>query len=213
VRPTATIAASVLIVVILFLGSSGGNAQMTYIFRADSTMDGSAGTIFRITESGSPGQDVFIIEEDDKYRVFALREDGAEWFNLIPAQYFSPISSMTIGETWRFVNDNGTDETRATVVLQEEITTNAGSFLCYRIDIENLLEPGTVSQSMWLSDGAGMIREKYFEASGYWFNDLDNYFAAGTGFMPRVVGNWWSYAGQLVGTEESSWGKIKKELR
>jgi hypothetical protein len=212
-RSTATMSVIALICLFLCVNTSLVQAQdMNYIFRADTTMDGNEGTIFRVTESGKLGQDIFIYEEDGKYRIYALREDGSAWMVLGAPMFYSPVSSMTIGESWRFIDQNDmTEESLATVVAQEEITTTAGTFACYKIDITVVANPGVVVQTNWLSNGYGLIRESYFEGNGYWFSNLSSYYATGTGFMPRVVGNWWSYAGHLVSTEESSWGAIKKE--
>jgi hypothetical protein len=187
---------------------------MNYTFRADSTMDGNEGSIFRITESGNFGQDVFIFEEEGKYRIYALREDGSSWMVPGAAMYYSPVSSMTIGQTWRFLDQRDmTEESLATVVAEEEITTSAGTFSCFKVEITLVSDPSIIAQTYWLSLGTGMVRESYFEGNGYWIYELSSYFVTGTGFMPRVVGNWWSYTGTLVGTEESSWGAIKKEMR
>lgn len=211
-RPTAI--ASVIAVICLFLclSPSAGNTQYTQTFRADSTMDGNAGSIFRIVEPGSTSEDIFIFEEEGKYRVYAIREDGDSWVYLTPAQYFCPVSSMTVGETWRHINRGLADETKATVTLQEDITIPAGTFSCYKVDVEEVANPGVIVQSLWVSDGYGLIKESWFEGDGYWISDLESYYATGTGFMPRDVGNWWAYGGYLIGTEESSWGAIKKQL-
>jgi hypothetical protein len=211
-RLTAIVSLITLSIISLCIAPSPVNAQMTYWFRADSTMDGNAGSVFRITDSGF-GQDVFIFEEDGKYRVFAIREDGSDWAHLTPAQYFCPVMTMTIGDNWRFVNDNMTEETRATVAAQEEITVPAGTFICYRIEIVRVAAPDEVNQMMWLAFGVGMVKEQYFEGNGYWHSDLDDRFVVGTGFMPRTAGNWWTYGGYLIGTDESSWGEIKKHMK
>ena len=214
-RSTSIMTVVALICVFLCVNSSTGLAQdLIHTFRADSTMDGNAGTIFRILEPGEPGQDIFIFEEDGKYRIYALRVDGSVWTVLSAGMYYSPVSSMTIGETWRFIDQNDlVDESLATVVAQEDVTTAAGTFSCYRIDITLVSDPGVVVQTNWLSNGTGLIRESYFEGNGYWVSDLSAYSATGTGFMPRVAGNWWSYAGHQVSTQETSWGAIKKQSR
>jgi len=214
-RSTAIVLAIAVTCLFLCIYPSAGHAQgFTQTFRADSTMDGHAGSIFRLTESGVPGEDIFIFEEDGKNRVYALRVDGSSWEVLSVGMYYCPVSSMTIGETWRFIDQNDlTDEAQATVVAQEEITTTAGTFSCYKVEVHVVANPGVIVQTNWFSDGAGLIRESIFEGSGYWISELSNYFVTGTGFMPRVVGNWWTYSGQLVGTEETSWGGIKKLSR
>ena len=148
--------------------------------------DGNAGSIFRITESGNTGEDVFIFEEAGKYRVYAVRNDGEVWEYLTPAQYFCPVSSMTVGESWRSIDWELAEETLATVALQENITVSAGTFPCYRVDVEVVSNPGVIVQSLWLSNGVGLIRESYFEGDGFWISYLDSYYVTGTGFMPRV---------------------------
>ena len=214
-RSTAIMSALAVICLFLCMNSSAGLAQdLTHTFRADSTMDGNAGSIFRILEPGEPGQDIFIFEEDGKYRIYALRVDGSSWVVLAAGMYYSPVASMTIGETWRFIDHNDlADETLATVVAQEDVTTAAGTFSCYKVEIHVVANPGVIVQTNWLSEGNGLIRESYFEGNGYWVSELNGYSATGTGFMPRVVGNWWTYSGSLVGTEETSWGAIKRQAR
>lgn len=214
-RFNVIVPAAALICMFLIFNPSTLPAQgFTQTFRADSTMDGHAGSIFRITESGVPGEDIFIFEEDGKNRVYALREDGSSWVVLSAGMYYCPVSSMTISETWRFIDQNDlTDEAQATVVAQDEITTVAGTFSCYKVEVHVVANPGVIVQTLWFSNGTGLIKESFFEGNGYWISELSSYFVTGTGFMPRVVGNWWTYTGQLVGTEETSWGAIKKEYR
>lgn len=213
-RFTAIASIVAILCLVLCLSPSAGKTQYVQTFRADSTMDGNAGSILRIVESGRPGEDIFIFEEEGKYRVYALREDGDTWVYLLPAQYFCPVSSMTVGETWRYTNASDlSEETLATVVLQEDLTIPAGTFSCYKVDVEKVSAPGEIIQSLWLSNGFGLIKESFFEGDGYWISDLDSYYATGTGFLPTVEGNWWAYGGHFVGTEESSWGTIKKEAR
>ncbi len=120
---------------------------------------------------------------------------------------------MTVGQTWRAINWGMAQETLATVVLEEDITVAAGTFTCFKIEIQVVSNPDVVVQTNWISDGGGLIRESFFEGNGYWISELLSSSVTGTGFMPRVVGNWWSYSGFEVSTEESSWGAIKKEVR
>ena len=214
-RSTSIMPALAIICVFFCITPSSAMAQdLTHTFRADSIMDGNPGTIFRILEPGNPGQDLFIFEEDGKYRIYALRVDGSSWLVLTAGMYYSPVASMMIGETWRFIDHNDlVDETLATVVAQEDVTTAAGTFSCYKVEIHVVANPGVIVQTNWLSEGNGLIRESYFEGNGYWVSELNSYSATGTGFMPRVVGNIWYYSGDLVSTQETSWGKIKLQAR
>ena len=150
--------------------------------------------------------------------MYAIRGDGGDWSVMTPSQYLCPVSSMTIGESWRYIHEDPAEVATATVALQEDITTNAGTFSCYRVDIMYASSPDTLQHSMWISDGAGIIMEAYYGMNehgvyGYWTDELDDHFVAGTGFMPMTVGNWWVYYGQWTGTEESSWGAIKRKGR
>ena len=213
-KSTVIVSTVAIMCLFLLITPSAGSAQdLTQTFRADSTMDGHAGSLFRILESGYPGEDIFIFEETGMYRVYAAREDGGTWEYFTPAQYFCPVSSMTVGQTWRAINWGMAQETLATVVLEEDITVAAGTFTCFKIEIQVVSNPDVVVQTNWISDGGGLIRESFFEGTGYWISELLSSSVTGTGFMPRVVGNWWSYSGFEVSTEESSWGAIKKEVR
>jgi hypothetical protein len=188
--------------------STGLAQDLTQTITADSTMDGNAGVILRVVEYGYSDNDVFTFEEAGKYRVYAVRDYGSQWEYMPPEVYYCPVSSMTIGETWRHVGYEG-EETQATVALQEQVTTAAGTFSCYKIDIHVVSNPGAIVQTLWLSSGVGLVKEGFFDASGYWIYELTDYSVSGTGFIPGDVGNIWNYSSSFVGTTETSWGAIK----
>ncbi len=52
-------------------------------------------------------------------------------------------------------------------MLQEQVTTAAGTFPCYRIDIDLVSDPDATVQILWLSDGVGLVKEYYFDIDGY----------------------------------------------
>lgn len=182
--------------------------DITRTVTADSTMDGHDGSILRIIEYGEHDGDYFVFEEEGKYRIYAVRDDGPSWAYLPAGVYYCTVSSMTIGETWRAI-DFGGEETMATVALQEQVTVVAGTFSCYKVDIHLVSDPGAIVQKLWFSDGTGLIKEAYFETDGYWMAELRGYMGTGTGFFPEDVGNYWEYSESFVGTEETSWGAIK----
>jgi hypothetical protein len=208
-KSDALVSLAALICLLLCMNPSAGIAQdMTRTITTDSTMDGNDGSILRIIEYGEHDGDYFVFEEEGKYRIYAVRDDGPSWAYLPAGVYYCPVSSMTIGETWRAI-DFGGQETLATVALQEQVTTTAGTFSCYRIDIHLVSNPGAIVQRLWISDGVGMVKEAYFETSGYWMSELTGYMGTGTGFFPGDAGNIWTYSSYFVGTTETSWGAIK----
>ncbi len=212
-RFPAMMSLAVLICLLLCVNPSAGLAQdITRTITADSTMDGHAGSILRIVEYSELQGDYFVFEEEGKYRLYAFRDRGSSWAYLPAGTFYCPVSSMTIGETWRAI-DFGGEETLATVVAQEEVTVVAGTHLCYKIDIHLVSNPGAIVQILWVSDGLGLVKESYFETNGYWVSELRGYMGTGTGFFPGDVGNYWEYSEAFVGTTESSWGAIKSMNR
>lgn len=212
-RSYTLIPLAALICLLLCVAPSAGVAQdIIRTITADSTMDGHDGSILRIIEYGDHDGDYFVFEEDGKYRIYAVRDGGPTWAYLPAGVYYCPVSSMTVGETWRGIDYEG-QETLATVMLQEQVTTVAGTFSCYKIDIDLVSDPGATVQILWLSDGVGLVKEAYFETNGYWVSELTGYMGTGTGFFPEDAGNTWNYSESLLGTKESSWGAIKSLTR
>lgn len=201
----------------LLAATSPAFSAQTFELYADSTMDGHNGSLMRVIEPGYGGITVFFFEEEGKNRVYAERPLGSDAWTVKPgAQYICKSTTMTIGETWRFLDD-GVEETQATVGAQESVTTDAGTFSCYRVDVERVSNPGTVIESLWFSDGVGLVKERDFfdgPTPSDWQAELLNYtIVGGSGFWPRSVGNVWNYKETILPVETTTWGAIKSEFR
>jgi len=196
----------------LFL-AAGFPAQANEIFEmyADSTMDGHAGVLMRTTDNGVIDATLFLFEEAGMIRAYAEREFGSPtWDIFSDAQYITPATSISIDDTWRFLDEQGS-ETVATAVAMESITTPAGTFSCYRADVEIVSDPGTVVSSMWVSSGIGLVRQMdFFQSSSPAQFDLQSSnLVGGSGFFPLAAGNIWEFTEIILPVESSSWGAIK----
>jgi len=186
-------------------------ADETMEVYADSSMAGLSGSLVRFTEPGFPAETVFVFEESGKLRVYAFREAGMPWEVLVGAQYFTQTASMTIGDNWRFLDDDHGNETVATVVAQENITTPAGSYSTFKVNVTLASSPSTITESLWFALGVGYVLDEEY-ASGVldWKSWLTNAtIVGGTGFLPLAVGNIWVYADVNVAVGNSNWSAVK----
>ena len=208
-RPRTTLAT--LLLILTAATSVMAGEVLTVV--ADSTLAGTDGFVIHATQTDGSGSSVFLVEEAGMVRLFASREYGSQsWDIEATVQYICPLTPMSLGDSWSsFTTDEG-DETVAEVTAAENLTTDAGTFQCYRVDIEKVSEPGVLVETMWFSWGVGFVRSQ-----GYWNgymdyrDELDNYFTIGgaTGYLPLDIGNWWSYAEVAVPSESVSWGAVK----
>jgi len=207
------IAITAVVIVFMSLTGSPALAAQTFEITADSTLNGNDGYLMQITEPGEGGSTMFLFEEAGKIRAFAERISGSStWDIFSEPQYICQSTSMTVNDSWRFLDDEG-EERVATVVTQESITTNAGTFSCYRVDIESATNPGTVITSLWFSSGVGLVREDdFYEGTTPvdWRFELQSFsLAGGSGFFPLAVGNVWQYGEIILPVEFTTWGAIK----
>ena len=196
-------------VICLFAANSPVQSDETFEIVADSTLDGNPGFILRITDPGYPGFNLFVFEESEKIRFYAGREDGEPgWTVFSGFQYLCPSTTMNVSDSWRFLDDE-VEETIATVVALEPVTTNAGTFPSYKVNIAHASNPTEVISIMWFSSGFGIVKQwDYFPE--IWRSDLQEYsLVGGSGFFPLTLGNRWDYAEIQVPVEESTWGAIK----
>ena len=188
-------------------------ADETFEVTADSTLFGNPGFTVRIMEPGYPTETVFAFVEAEMIRIYAVREAGSPWEVLPGSQFLCRATSMSIGNTWRFLNDDNDNETVATVVAQENVTTTAGTFSTFRVDVALASAPGTINESLWFSSGVGIVRfEEYIGGVLDWKSDLfsDN-IVGGLGFFPLAVGNQWVYGDINVPVVSTSWGAVKSK--
>ncbi len=179
-------------------------------------MAGNAGFLLRVVEPGLPTQTIFVFEESGKLRVFASREAGIPGRGILPgAQYFTQATSMALGNSWRFLDDDSANETVATVVAQENITTPAGSFSTFKVDVTLLSAPGTVIESLWFSSGVGYVLDEDY-AGGVldgksWLGNFT--IVGGSGYMPLAVGNMWVHVDVNVAVESIPWATFKTKYK
>ena len=181
---------------------------------ADSTLAGNPGFIVTITEPGFPPESFFVFEETGKIRIFASREAGSPNWDILPgSQYLCQATTMSIGDTWRFLDDDPGSETVATVVAQGSLTTAAGTFSIFKVDVALASDPSTINHSVCFSSGVGIVREEeYFAGALNYRDELFSFnIVVGSGFFPLAVGNQWDYAEINVPVEATSWGAVKSK--
>ena len=182
---------------------------------ADSTLAGQAGYVIHSVYDNT-GSSIFLTEEAGKVRFYATREFGlAGWDIVATPQYLVPTGTLTIGETWDYINTDDDEATVARVAAQESVTTAAGTFSCYQVDIERAAAPGTAYETMWFASGVGFVRnEGYINGAMDWRDELQSQsIVGGTGYLPLAVGNSWTYAEVPVATENTNWGELKSIYR
>lgn len=203
------------VVTLVFLGAASSLvlADSTLECTADSTLAGNDGFVLTTSEPGFPSEMLFAFAESGMVRVFAAREPGFAWDIFPTTQFLCPTTTMGIGNTWRFLDDDD-GETLATVIALENVTTTAGIFSAYRVDVTSVSAPGVITQSIWFADGVGMVRTiEYSGGVPDQTDELSSFtIASGSGFMPLWLGNIWDNAEIIVPTEETTWGAVKAQF-
>ena len=205
-RPIAIVA---LLAAALFLVQPA-TADTTWTVTADSTMDGNAGSLLWISEEGFPGVTYFTFEEDGKARAYAGRPDGGDWLVFTNPQYLVPVDNISAGMTWRFPGDDDSDLRQAEAITLESVSTAAGDFLAWRVDVTRPTDPAGKYSSYWFAPGVGLVRDlEYENFVPIWEVDLDSYSVTGSGYFPTVVGNTWTYVERSVPNAPASVGNVK----
>lgn len=203
----ASAIATLLVGCLLVISIPAAAQNEVFTMYADSTMDGHNGTLLRIT---APGESTtgFLYDDGGMVRVYAFRDDLVGiWFVLPSAQYLCPTTTMNISDSWRGLDDNGA--TTYTVVAFESVTVPAGTFMCYRVEVVNDSDPGTLLRNLWFSDGVGLVKETDFFPV-YWVGALFSYqIASGSGYLPMGSGNIWNYQDVTTPVENTTWGGVK----
>jgi hypothetical protein len=212
-----TYAITAMAVLCLGVWGSAARADLTIEIAAGNTLDTHAGYEMTMSEPPFPGVVYFVFEDAGMIRAYAYRLVGdPNWTVLSGEQYLCPAASMSINDSWRFI-DSGLSETVATVAAQEIVDTDAGSFSSFRVDIERVDDPGTVRESIWFSAGVGMVQERDYtddSVPGDWQMELiDHTVAGGSGYFPLAVGNTWMYKETLLPVASTTWGSIKSTYR
>ena len=179
-------------------------------------MAGHAGWLIQSTSTGGGEMSIFVFEEAEKLRIYAVRENGEpEWDVFGSAQYLVPTVPMSVGDTWPSLETEYGEQTLARAVMQETVTTAAGQFDCMRVNIERVSEPGIVIETYWFAWGVGFVRDEGYGPEGLeWRDDLTSYtILGGVGYMPAYVGNIWMLGEITVATEPASWGELKSLYR
>ena len=203
-------------VFIMALAVSPALADETITVVADSTYAGNAGFLVQTSDSEGFGQTLFVGPDAGKVRIYASREFGSQvWEDFPGAQYLVPMSSLNIGDTWRFMNSDNDLETIAEVTALENISVVVGTFSAYRVDVAEVASPSVIIETMWFADGVGFVRNQgYLGGSLDWRDDLSSFtIVGGSGFMPMAVGNTWFHVFVSVPTENTSLGGLKSQYR
>jgi len=190
-------------------------ADSTFTTPADSTIDGVAGTILNIQPLGEAPESLFLYPQAGKIRVHATRNAGSTAWDLMTAAiYLVPKNNISVGETWRFLDDDIGGETVAEAIVEEPVATNAGTFTAWRVDVSLVSNPAQPIQSLWFADDIGIVREvDYFDVWTEWESNLETYTVSGNGYFPLSVGNTWTFLNGGVATEGSSVGAVKSRYR
>jgi len=194
----------------LMVGTSA-IADEVFTATVDSTIDGNAGTILTIEEPGISTETLFLFPQAGMIRVYASRDEGSpSWDILAGPVYLVPKNKITTGDTWRFLDDELGGETIAEAIAEESVTTAAGTFTAWKIDVSPVSTPAQPTQSLWFASGMGLVRQvDYFDRWIERESNLETYFTSGNGFFPLVAGNIWTYIGSEVPTADSSVGEMK----
>lgn len=194
----------------LVIGTSAG-ADDVFNATADSTIDGNAGTILTIEEPGNPTETLFLFPQTGMIRVYARRDAGSPtWDVLTGPVYLVPKNKIDLGDTWRFLDDDFGGETIAEAVMEESVTTAAGTFTAWKVNVAPVSNPTQPTQGLWFASGVGLVRQvDYFDQWIERESNLETYATAGNGYFPLVVGNVWTYIGTDVPAGSSSIGAVK----
>ncbi len=205
-----------LIIAAALIVAAPATADEVLTVAADSTLAGQAGFVVHSTPTSGVGSSIFLVEEAGMIRFFATRDYGSPVWDLVAsAQYVVKAGPLTIGDTWDFVDNESGGATTARVAAAEDVTVGAGTFSCFRVDIENVAEPGVVQESMWFAAGVGFVRNQgYLNGLVDWRDDLaSSTVVGGTGNLPLAVGNSWDYTEVSVPNEDLDWGELKALYR
>jgi len=153
------------------------NADEVLTVAADSTLDGHAGYVVHSTPTGYPGSSFFLFEEAGKLRFYATRGYGSQDWDIVSSpQYIVPTSAMSIGDTWDYLDSDPGEALRARVTAQENVITPAGTFSCFRVDIDSVTDPGVLHQTMWFAWDVGFVRTQGYQGSHLdWRDELQSF--------------------------------------
>jgi len=193
-------------------------ADETITVAADSTLAGQAGYIVHVTPDNpqDSASSLFFFEEAGKLRMYAARDVGSQdWDIFGSAQYLCPTAPMSLGDTWSHLSSDEGEATLARVVAEEDVTTAAGLFTTFRVEVELVSEPNVSIETMWFAWGVGFVRNQGYEGGAVdWRDNLTSYsIVGGSGYMPLGVGNTWTHAPEAVSTETAGWGELKSLFR
>lgn len=188
--------------------------SLSFTVAADSTMDDNDGFLLRITGDSEASDTVFAFEEEDKVRLYAIRNDGGNWDIPPDAIYICQASSMSPGDSWNFLPINDGQASTATVVGTDPVSGPAGSYNdAIRVDIRLAADgpAGEVKESRWFVEDLGYVKTGGYFGGEVDFQDrLESSSVTGIGFFPLEIGNSWTYLlNDGVGTAALSFGALK----
>lgn len=200
---------TIVIVLMIALFAAPAAADWTLTVTEARSSGGVDGFVVQSAEPGYPTEELFIAADGGMMRVYETRELGEPWDPMAEEVFLVPATTITAGMTWNFLPDE-TSAYQAEAIQMESVSTPAGTFDAWLVDITEVGGSGYFTSSMWWVDGVGLLGESEFEGGWLtWESKLASYTANGSGFLPLAIGNSWTFQSAEVDTEAGSIGAIK----
>jgi hypothetical protein len=193
--------AKAVLAVVLLLSAAAAASAREYRWEVTSSgeMDGHNGFYMEMTIDGNLNETDFLFEEFPFIRLYAFKMSDQPTFTVVPSGMFvMKATFISIGDMWdTWVNG----ATQATVVANEQVTTNAGTFQCFKVQMgANMIG--------WAAQGVGRVQFTRGEETAV----LQEYYVAPgneNSYFPMTVGSWWRLTSPVVPARSSSWGSVK----
>lgn len=207
----------VAIFLLVLLGLAGtASASEFFEVGADSLLFSEIGTLVRVTDPGSGGVTLHLIESITWIRIYGTREYGSEDWEVYPTPvYLCPTFEMTPGFAWRFLDDDFGNARTAEAVGQEVVTVPAGTFAnAWRVEVTRDDQPSVLDEVFWFVVNLGIVKHTDWEGGqAVYKSELLSSDVSGLGFFPLELGNTWQYTEGSVEAVGRSVGGLKALFR